>query len=111
MECPDIRNLKLDRADEEALEEIRKVQRAGNLLQVVMPAGVMATIFLGNNAAQTLYNIHSTDWVLFVRAMSTPPGMIRARVRQVAKLRILTGSLSYEQRQFWDAVDKGCGGY
>lgn len=52
MECPDISRLKLDRADEEALEEIRRAQRAGNLLEVVMPAGVMATIFLGNNAAQ-----------------------------------------------------------
>lgn len=44
-------------------------------------------------------NIHSTDWVLFARAMSTLPDMIRARVSQVAKLRVLTGSLSYEQRQ------------
>ena len=111
MECPDISSLKLDRADEEALEQIRRAQRAGNLLEVVMPAGVMATIFLGNNAAQATYNIHSTDWVLFARAMSTLPDMIRARVSQVAKIRILTGSLSYEQRQFWDAVDKGCGGY
>ncbi|AXS83596.1 MULTISPECIES: hypothetical protein [Marinobacter] len=111
MECPDISSLKLDRADEEALEEIRRAQRAGSLLEVVMPAGVMATIFLGNNAAQATYNIHSTDWVLFAHAMSTLPDMIRARVSQVAKIRILTGSLSYEQRQFWDAVDNGCGGY
>ena len=61
MDCPDINSIKLDRADEEALEEIRRAQRA--------------------------------------------------RVSQVAKLRILTGSLSYEQRQFWNAVDNGCGGY
>ena len=83
MECPDISNLKLDRADEEALEEIRKVQRAGNLLQIVMPAGAMATIFLGNNAAQALYNIHSIDWILFVLAIgpdSTPTARSRLRL-------------------------------
>jgi len=111
MECPNISNLKLDRADEEALGEIRRAQRAGNQLKVLMPAGVMATIFLGNNALQATYNIHSTDWMLFARAMKTLPSIVRGRVSQVAKLRILGGGLSYEQRQFWGAVDKGCGGY
>jgi hypothetical protein len=111
MECPDISRLKLDRADEDALDEIRRAQRAGNLLEVVMPSGVLATIFLGNNVAKATYSLHSTDWVLFAQAMSTLPDMIRARISQVAKLRILTGGLSYEQRQFWDAVDNGCGGY
>lgn len=111
MECPDIRSLELDRADKEALEEIRKAQRAGNLLEIVMPSGVLTTIFLGNNAAQASYSIHSTDWLLFTRAMNALPNLIRHRVSQVAKLRILSGGLSNEQRQFWDAVDKGCGGY
>ncbi len=111
MKCPSISRLKLDRADEEALKEIRRIQRAENLLEVVMPAGVMATIFIGNNAAQATYNIHSTDWVLFARAMKTLPDMVRVRVSQVAKLRVLSGDLSDEQRQFWGAVEKGCGGY
>ena len=111
MECPDINNFELDRADEEAFKEIGKVQRAGNLLEVVMPAGVFTAIFLGSNAVQATYNIHSTNWILFARAMSTLPDIIRTRISQVAKLRILSGSLNYEQRLFWDAVDKGCRGY
>lgn len=108
MECPDITNLKLDRRDQEALEEIRRVQRAGNLLEIIMPAGVMAAIFLGNKAGQAAYNIHSTDWLLFTKAMSSVPSTMRARISQIAQFRIIDGGMSSEQRQFWDAVDKGC---
>lgn len=43
------------------------------------------------------------DTVHRLLAMSALPDMIRARVIQVAKLRILSGGLSYEQRQF-DAI-------
>jgi hypothetical protein len=111
MECPDITNLKLEREDHEALEEIRRVQRAGNLLEVVMPAGVLTVIFLGSNSAQATYNIHSTDWVEFAKAMNSLPKIIRGRISQIAQIRIVTGALNNEQRQFWDAVDDGCGGY
>lgn len=111
MECPDITNLKLEREDHESLEEIRRVQRSGNLLEVFMPSGVLTVIFLGNNAAQATYNIHSTDWVQFAKGMSALPKIIGGRISQIAQLRIATGALNNEQRQFWDAVDSGCGGY
>ena len=94
MECPEITNLKLDQDDQKALEEIRRVERAGNMLQVVMPAGVLAEIFLGNNAAQAAYNIHSTEWGQFARAMKTLPRLIRARIEQIAQMRIVRGGLS-----------------
>lgn len=110
MECPDITNLKLDHKDQDALEEIRRVQRAGNLLEIIMPAGVFATIFLGNNSAQATYNIHSTDWVAFTKAMSTVPDTMQYRIEQIAKFRILDGGMGNEQRQFWDAVKSGCRG-
>ncbi|HDZ55198.1 MAG TPA: hypothetical protein ENI17_11670 [Pseudomonas xinjiangensis] len=111
MRCPDISNLKLDRRDQDALKRIRSIQRAGNVLEVVMPAGVMSVIFLGNGPSQTLYNIHSADWVLFAQALNGLPSIIRTQIANAAKLRLLDGGLSAEQRKFWDAVERGCGGY
>ena len=111
MECPNISNLKLQLEDKKALEEIRQVREAGSLLQVSLPSGVLATIFIGSQPAEAAYNIHSTDWILFSQAMESIPKIIRARISQIAKLRLLNGGLSYEQRLFWNAIDRGCGGY
>ncbi|NWO07610.1 MAG: hypothetical protein HLX50_18520 [Alteromonadaceae bacterium] len=111
MECPTISNLKLDSKDQEALEAIRKAQRNGKMLEILLPTSVLTTIFLGNNAAQATYNIHSTDWVLFTQAMSKISPMVRKAVSKIAKMQRLRAGLSFEQRQFWKAVDAGCGGY
>lgn len=100
--------LNLDRADKAALEDIRRIQRAGNFLENAIPNGVLAAIFLGNNIVQVAYNIYTTDWVLFARSMKTLPDIVRVKISQIAKLRILSGVLNYEQRQFWNAVDQGC---
>ena len=51
-------------------EAIRKAQRNGNMLEIMLPAGVLTTIFLGNNSAQAAYNIHSTDWAQLSEAMT-----------------------------------------
>ena len=53
MECQDINGLKLDADDWDVIEDIRRRQRAGNMLEIIMPAGALATIFLGNNAGPT----------------------------------------------------------
>ncbi|WP_285276409.1 hypothetical protein [Halopseudomonas bauzanensis] len=111
MQCPAISNLKLDLRDQEALKRIRSIQRAGNILEVIMPTGVMSVIFLGNSASQSIYNIHSTDWVLFAQAMSGLPMVIRTQIANTAKMRLLDGGLNMEQRQFWRAVEQGCGGF
>lgn len=111
MRCPVINNFKPDQRDREALRRIRSVQRAGNALEVVMPPGVMATIFLGNSPAQSIYNIHSTEWVLFTQAMNALPSVIRTQIANTAKLRILDGGMAVEQRLFWEAVEQGCGGF
>lgn len=111
MECPTISGLKLDSQDQEALEAIRKAQRNGNMLEILLPAGVLTTIFLGNNATQVTYNVHSTDWVLFAQSMSKISPIVRKTISKVAQMQRLRAGLSYEQRQFWEAVGAGCGGY
>ena len=80
MDCPTISGLRLDAEDLEAIEAIRRAQRNGNMLQIMLPAGIMTTIFLGNNSAQTVYNIHSTDWVQFADAMTHISPIIRNRI-------------------------------
>ncbi|MAL98250.1 MAG: hypothetical protein CL583_07335 [Alteromonadaceae bacterium] len=110
MECPSIINLKFNDRDVEALEAIRKIERNGSMLEKVVPVGVMAKIFLGNNSAQASYNIASTDWVLFTQSMNSIRPMVRRRVSDIAKLQRLRHNLSPKQRQFWEAVDKGCRG-
>lgn len=111
MDCPTISGLTLDAEDQDALEAIRKAQRNGNMLEILLPAGVLTTIFLGNNSAQVTYNVHSTDWVLFAQAMSKVQPVVRKTISKIAKMQRLRSGLSYQQRQFWKAVDNGCGGY
>jgi|SRR5690554_1015756 len=108
MECPTISGLRLDSEDLEAIEAIRKAQRNGNMLEIMLPAGVMTTIFLGNNSAQAAYNIHSTDWVQFADAMTRISPMVKKRIETISQMQRLRAGLSYEQTQFWRAVESGC---
>lgn len=109
MVCPNISNLQLDREDELALEEIRRLRQAGNTLQIALSSGVLATIFLGSHAPEAVYNIYSTDWVLFATAITAVPELVRYRIRQIAKFQQLRPGLTDQQRQFWKAIDYGCG--
>lgn len=110
MECPSIVDLQLSEKDLEALEAIRKVERNGDWLEKALPVGVLATIFLGNRAPEVSFNIASTDWVLFTQSMNSISPIVRRRVSDIAKMQRLRQGLTYQQRQFWEAVDNGCRG-
>lgn len=110
MECKPVRNLKLDSKDREALKTIRKAQRNGKMLEIIMPAGVMATIFLGNNSAETTFNIATTDWARFAKSMQAIGPMVRRTINQTAQLQLLRHELSTKQRQFWRNIRNGCEG-
>ncbi|KAA8985524.1 hypothetical protein CK501_08000 [Halovibrio salipaludis] len=110
MECTPVRNLKLDSKDREALKTIRKAQRNGKMLEVVLPAGVMASIFLGNNSAEAAFNIKSTDWVRFAKSMQAIGPMVRKTIIKVARMQLLRHELSPKQRQFWKNIENGCEG-
>ena len=85
MDCPTISGLKLDSEDQEALEAIRKAQRNGNMLEILLPAGVLTTIFLGNNSTQVTFNVHSTDWVLFAQSMSKIQPIVRKNISKIGR--------------------------
>ncbi|NWO07228.1 MAG: hypothetical protein HLX50_16525 [Alteromonadaceae bacterium] len=108
MECPSINSLVLDERDVETLEQIRKIIRNMDFISVLMPAGVMHSIFTKNNAAGASYNIATFEWRTFASAMSKIPSIKRRRIRDVAGMRSLDPGLSPNQRQFWRAVYKGC---
>lgn len=108
MRCPTISGLELDRNDEEALKKIRRITRAGEILKLALPAGVLTTIFLGSKPLTASYNIQSTDWVLFAKAMNSVSPIVRHQISLTAKTRLLRGDLTDEQRQFWRAVAAGC---
>lgn len=111
MDCRNINNLVLDERDLEVIQDIRRVQQAGQRLQRALPAGVMANIFVGSNSVQVSYNISSTDWEQFAKAMMALPNIVRTRIYQEATFRQLEGGLTHEQRLFWKAVAEGCRGF
>ncbi len=108
MECPSINNLVLAERDVKALEQIRKIIRNMDFISVLMPTGVMHSIFTKNNAAGTSYNIATHEWRTFASAMSKIPTIKRGRIRDVAGMRSLAPDLSVNQRHFWRAVYRGC---
>jgi hypothetical protein len=109
MECQDINGLKLDADDWDAIDDIRRRQRAGNMLEIIMPAGALATIFLGNNAGQAAFNISGFDFVQFAKAMTKIDGIVRGRIEYHARIQYLTPGKSNEQKQFWKSIAQGCG--
>lgn len=109
MRCPLIHGLRFDQSDIAALRHLRGLPRSRKLLETALPTGVMATIVLGNNAAQVGHNIASTDWYMLAQAMASVSAIERNVFIQTARLQQLSGS-THEQRLFWRAVEDGCQG-
>ena len=111
MRCSPIHGLRFDESDVAALRRLRGLPRSRKLLETALPTGVMATIFLGNNAAQVGHNIASTDWYLLAQAMASVSVIERNAFIQTARLQQLRSGSTHEQRLFWRAVEDGCEGY
>lgn len=111
MRCPTIYELEFDQSDLDALRRIRELPRNRRLLEVALPAGVLATIFLGNKPAQVVYEIHTEDWLQFAQAMAAVSSIERNVFIQNARLQQLRQGSTHNQRQFWKAVENGCQGY
>ena len=111
MHCPPIHGLEFDKSDIAALQRLREMPRNRKLLEVALPAGVMATIFLGNSSSQVTYNIRNTDWTALAHAMASASAIERNAFIQTARLQQLRIGSTHSQRQFWKAVEDGCKGY
>ncbi len=108
MECPSIQDLKLEKGDVDAIERIRKINRNMAVLSIVLPAGVMHSLFTKSSAVGSAINIASYDWKPFSLAMSRIPSIRRSQVEKVAKMRALDFDLNHKQRTFWKAIASGC---
>lgn len=111
MRCPPIHGLLFDQSDLIALRRLREMPRNRKLLEVALPAGVMANIFLGNGSAQVSYNIATSDWATLAQAMAAASAIERNAFIQTARLQQLRAGSTHEQRSFWKAVEDGCKGY
>lgn len=111
MRCPPIHGLRFNQSDITALRRLRELPRTRKLLETALPAGVMATIFLGNNSAQVAHSINSTDWSTLALAMTSVSAIERNTFVQTARLQQLRSGSTHEQRLFWRAVENGCQGF
>ena len=107
MDCPNINGLKLDQDDLNSIEIIRNSEKAGNMLQIVMPAGALSSIFLGNNVLKSTYNIFSFEFAEFARAMTKINALTRKTMEREAQYQYITSTDS-EQKAFWKAIYEGC---
>lgn len=111
MRCPPIHGLLFDESDVAALRRLRNLPRSRKLLETALPTGVMATIFLGNNAVQVGHNISGTAWSMLAQAMASVSVIERSVFIQTARLQQLRSGATHEQRLFWRAVEDGCQGF
>jgi hypothetical protein len=106
MACIPINNVQFSPQSRDAIDDIRRRMEAGRVLSILLPAGVMATIFVGNKPLIANYNITQTDFVTFTRAMSSLPAIQRKVIRDIAAMQAL--SRTGKESQFWQGVYDGC---
>ena len=107
MECPNIGEINFTKPSIDALEEIRRKKHLGNALVLFSGAGHFATIFLGGTSLNTVYSAYSTDFELFAQAMSEVPSIVRNQIEKIAFNAYMSVG-DYKEKQFWQAVYRGC---
>lgn len=105
--CPDIEQITFSQRSQQAIEEIRKVDRFTMTLQRVTAGGVVMNIFAGNGPIETTYSLASTDFAAMARAMSAMPEIARRRISNIAQESAFYTRNSAE-KTFWNAVVDGC---
>ena len=108
MACPEIKNLRLSPQGQEALRDIKRVRGLADALAVALGAGTVVSIFAGNGALQSSYNIRDTEWKTWSQAMASIDDILRKKIRDIAFQQsqiILFG----DEHKFWSAIVDGCG--
>jgi hypothetical protein len=108
MQCPNLGEIAFSAHSVQAINEIRRKKELGKLLAVVVSAGHVINIFLGNDALKATYSLQSTDFVAFARAMKAIPDVARAAIYKTATEAWYYSS-NHKERQFWQAIASGCG--
>ncbi len=107
MQCPTIDHVEFSQRSQDAIEEIRKVERFSMSLQRVAVGGVVLNIFAGNNSLQSSYAITSTDFVALSKALASIPSIARRRISNIAQESAFYVN-DLDEKQFWSAVVAGC---
>ena len=107
MKCVPINSVKFGQESIGAIKDIRRRKRLAASLSIVMPAGAMLNIFLGNDALKSAYNISQTDFEALAKAMASLPVIQRKVIRDIAMEQALYRS--GKEAQFWKGVANGCG--
>lgn len=107
MECPNIGEIKLSGRSVEAIDEIRRIRQVADRLAVVMSAGIVANIFVGNGLLEASYTFYDIDFEQFSKSMKGIPAIAKKRVQDEADRAWLDVS-NYKEKQFWRAISSGC---
>lgn len=110
MPCKPLMGVRFGPKSRAAIVEIRTKQLLSRTLQVLVPVGTVATIFLGSSALEASFNVYSTDFEMMARAVNAVPAIERAVVLRVARFAAFdtVGVESLFWRQFVQAVNEGC---
>ena len=108
MDCQNISNLTLSPSGQEAVKEIRLKASASKMLHTTLGTSVLATLFLGNGAIVSAWNISQFNWSIWAQAMRSIPHMLKYSIKVIAYREGLCSEISVEEKKFWKAVAGGC---
>lgn len=107
MACPEIKGLKFSPNSRKALADIKRKKELADALAMALGAATFVSIFAGNGALGSSYNIATTDWKTWSRAMASIPDILRAEIRKIAGLAAIDNPFGAENK-FWIAIAEGC---
>lgn len=105
---PSIEGLELQPCCVESLKQIQEKIKLGNALAIALGGGLFATLVAGRGKTAnvgTAYNVMTTDWDLFAKAVKAVPLIVKNRCQLISSLEVLNhsgGKLS----QFWREMER-----
>jgi len=97
-----ITGLTFDQASRLAIEEIKIKKKYFKALKGSIGGGAIITIFLGNNAAQSAYNLNEFDFVTMAKAIK---GIDRIQARVISGIAFDQGLRhTGREAEFWECV-------
>lgn len=104
---PSIEGLELQPCCVEALQQIQEKVKLGNALAVALGGGLFATLVAGRGRTAnvgTAYNVATTDWDLFGKALKAVPLIVKNRCQLISGMEVL-GHSGGKLGEFWRAME------
>jgi len=106
MGCISIDNVKFDQESIRAIEDIKQKKEFAQALNVAMPLGAMANIFLGNRVPEVGVSLAMTDFEVLAKAMKSMPAIQRKVIRDIATMQAIFHM--GKESLFWRGIANGC---